>query len=579
MQTIAEYLTALVEQAVRAIGHEDETVDPCVATRDASHGDYQSNFALRLGKKLGREGPGPRGVAEQIVAALPDEPAVASVAIAGPGFINFTLEPEWLAGQLDARMRDERFGPPDAGQGRTVVMDYSSPNIAKRMHIGHLRSTIIGNALDRMHRWLGWTVIADNHLGDWGTPFGKLITAWHRERDEDAYAADPVGELQRLYEWSGDAAKNDERFMETARSETVKLQNREPETVALWQQFVDVSMAEFNQVYERLGVAFDEIRGESAYADELKPLVDDLLAQGIATESDGAVIIEFMPEDGKGLAKQPMLIRKADGAALYGTTDLATVRYRATHHNADRILILTDGRQQLHFRQVFAAARKMGFGNVDQQHVWFGTLRIEGAAASSRSGNVINLVDLLDEAERRTLKVVEERDEQGFLSEDERKEVARKVGVGTIKYFDLSQNPQSDINFAWDRALALDSGSAVYLEYAHARLKSLLRNAELEGQVPSVPPAIEHETERTLVVLANRTPEVVQLAVESCRPNLLADHLEALAGAVGPWWNQCPVLKGVPESVKARRLALAFGVAKALETGLGLLGIEAVERM
>ncbi|MEM6927420.1 MAG: arginine--tRNA ligase [Myxococcota bacterium] len=582
MQTIAEYLTARVQAAVQAIGHEDETVDACVATRDPSHGDYQSNFALRLGKKLGKAGPGPRGVAEQIVGALGDDPAIAAVAIAGPGFINFTLDDGWLAAQLAARAADPAFAPPSPGEGRTVVLDYSAPNIAKRMDVGHLRSTIIGNALDRMHRWLGWRVIADNHLGDWGTPFGLLITAWKRERDDEAYAADPVGELQRLYQWASKQKTDDPEFLDVARAETVKLQSKDPETLALWQTFVDASMDEFNGLYDRLDVTFDEVRGESAYADELQSLVEGLLAQGIATESEGAVIIEFEPSDGKGLAKQPMLIRKADGAALYGTTDLATARYRVETHKADRILILTDKRQQLHFRQVFAGARKMGLDNVDYQHVWFGTLLVDGAIPSSREGTAISLVDLLDEADRRTLAVMTDREEEpraGALSPEEREQVARTVAMAAVKYFDLSQNPQSDINFEWDRALSLDSGSAVYLLYAHARLRSILRNGGVDGTPPAAP-STAHPTERTLAVLANRTPEVVQTAVDSCRPNLLAEHLEALAGAVGPFWNQCPVLRDdVPAKVREARLSLVHGVASALATGLGLLGIEAVERM
>lgn len=585
MQTIAETLTTVVATAADALGHGDETVEPCVATRDPAHGDYQSNFAFRLGKKLRTN---PQEFAQTLVDVLPDHEAIAKVEVAGPGFVNFTLADTWLADQLAARMQAADFAAPTPGAGRTVVLDYSSPNIAKRMHVGHLRSTIIGNALDRMHRWLGWRVVADNHLGDWGTPFGKLITAWKLERDEAAYGADPVGELQRLYQLASERAKDDEAFLATARAETVRLQQKDADTVALWQQFVDASMAEFNRVYERLDVRFDEVRGESAYADELQALVDDLLAQGIATESDGAVIIEFVADDGKGLAKQPMLIRKADGAALYATTDLATARYRVQQHHADRILILTDKRQQLHFRQVFAGARKMGLTGVDYQHVWFGTLLIDGAVASSRKGNVITLVDLLDEAEARTLKVMAQRDEElmertgkaSELSETERQDIARMVGVASVKYFDLSQNPQSDINFSWDRALALDAGSAVSLQYAHARLRSLLRNAGVSDAVPEARPAATHPAERTLAVLANRTPEVVQLAAENCRPNLLAEHVEALAGAVGPFWNQCPVLRDdVPTDVRDARVALVYGVARALATCLGLLGIEAVERM
>ncbi len=575
MQTIAEHLTGLVEKAAAAAGHAEARVDPCVATRDPSHGDYQSNFAFRLGKQ---QGVNPRELASALVAHLPSDPAVARTEVAGPGFINFHLADEWMAEQLKARATHPDFGPPEAAGGRTVVIDYSSPNIAKRMHIGHLRSTIIGNALHRMHRWVGWEVVADNHVGDWGTPFGLLIVAWNRWRDDAAYAADPVGELQRLYQRASELKKDDPELLAEARAETVKLQAKDPVNLALWQQFVDVSMQEFNGLYERLGVEFDAVMGESAYADELAELVDDLLEQGIAEESEGAVVVPFDGSDGKGLGKNPLLVRKADGAALYGTTDLATVRHRVRVWHADRIVYLTDLRQQLHFRQVFAACRKMGFTEVELEHVWFGVLTIEGAVASTRAGTVINLTDLLDTAARKAFEIVTAKAPE--LPEEERRDIAEAVGVGAIKYFDLSQNPQSNIDFSWDKALSLDAGSSVYLQYAFARMSSILRKGGVADAPPDVLPSTDHPAERALVTLANRTPEVVITAVEAYRPNLLAEHLEALATAVGPFYEHCPVLKeGVPDELRDRRLALVFSVARALEAGLGLLGIRTIPRM
>ncbi len=575
MSTIADHLTALVRTAVEAAGHGDQPVDTCIATRDASHGDYQSNAAFRMAKRLGRV---PRELAAEIVPHLPADQAVAGVDIAGPGFINFTLRDEWLAAELRRRAADDRFEPPDAGAGRTVVIDYSSPNIAKRMHIGHLRSTIIGNALHRLHHWLGWKVIADNHVGDWGTPFGKLIVGWKRWLDQAAFDADPVGELQRLYQRSSEAASADEDFLAEARAETVKLQQRDAQTIALWESFVEASMSEFDELYERLGVRFDEVMGESAYGDQLQDLVQELLDAGVAEVSEGAVVVPFTGEDGKGLAKNPLLIRKADGAALYGTTDLATIRHRVEQWKADRVVYVVDLRQQLHFRQVFAGARKMGFTDVELQHVWFGVLKVAGAIAATRAGDVINLVDLLDTAAERAFEVVTEKNPA--LPEDERRSIAEAVGVGAVKYFDLSQNPQSNINFTWDKALSHDAGSSVYLQYAYARMQSILRKGGVADGSLDALPSTDHPAERTLAVLALRTPEVVIAATEAYRPNLLAEHLDALASAVGPFYDQCPVLReGVDPAVRARRLSLVHGVARALETGLDLLGIRAIARM
>lgn len=566
MPTVAAHLTALVAAAVGRVA-PGATVEPCVPTRDPAHGDYQSNVAFRLAKALKSN---PRAVAEDLARELRDDDAVERVEVAGAGFLNFRLKGEWLAAHL-------RTTPPAPrpSLGRTVVIDYSSPNIAKRMHVGHLRSTLIGNALDRTYRWLGWTVIADNHVGDWGTPFGKLIVAWHEWRDEAAYAADPVGELQRLYQLADERMKDDPGLLERARAATVRLQHKDPDAIALWERFVEASMAEFEEIYRRLGIRFDVVLGESAYDYGLQAMVDRLLAIGTAVESEGAIVVPF--ED-KGLADHPMLVRKADGAALYGTSDLVCIQYRLERWAPERIVYVVDTRQQLHFRQVFAAARKAGMDSTFV-HVWFGMLKFPGGAvASTRKGQTLNLADVLDTAAAKALDVVTAKSPD--LPEDERRAIAEAVGVGAIKYFDLSQNPQSDITFDWDRALSLDGGSAVYLQYAYARLHSILRNGGAADAPPDVPVAVEHPAERALAVLAARTPEAVEAAAEASKPNLLAEHLEALAKAVGPFYEACPVLReGVPSETRAARLALVHAVAEALRVGLDLLGIRAIPRL
>lgn len=577
MATVAQRLTELVQQAIIAAGIAEEgtAIEPCVPTNNPEHGDYQSNAAFRMAK-IARQNP--RALAQKVLDHLPDDPAIAEASLAGPGFLNLRLSDAWLADDVARRAGDDRLEGPLSGEGRTVVIDYSSPNIAKRMHVGHLRSTVIGNALDRLHRYLGWNVVADNHIGDWGTQFGKLIVMWRRDADEAAYEADPIGELQRLYQAFKPAAEEDPSLVDAARAETAKLQEGDEANVALWQRFIDASMEEFEGIYQRLGVAFDVVHGESFYRHELQSLIDGLLEKGIAEHSEGAVIVPFQPEDGKGLAKNPLLIRKSDGAALYGTTDLATARHRVATWDPDKVLYVTDTRQQAHFRQVIAAAKKMGLDGPEYVHAWFGMLKFPGGVvASTRSGEVVNLVDLLDSAADKAFDIIS--DKSPDIPEAERRDIAEAVATGTIRYFDLSQNPQSDITFTWDKAMSLDGGSAVYLMYAYARLHSILRKGEAVDGVAG-PVATEHPTERTLALLVARTPEAIQAAADTYRPNLLAEHLENLAKAVGPFYNECPILlDGVEVGVRQKRLALVFAVTRALAMGMDLLGIRAVERM
>ncbi|MCB9662718.1 MAG: arginine--tRNA ligase [Alphaproteobacteria bacterium] len=578
MSTLSQTLTELVQVAAAAAGHADAPValEPCVPTTDPAHGDYQSNHAFRLGKALRTN---PRQVAEAVRAALPAHPLVASVEVAGPGFLNFRLDDAALADALATAAADPRFGAPLPGAGRTLVIDYSSPNIAKRMHVGHMRSTLIGQALDRMFRFLGYAVVSDNHLGDWGTPFGMLIVAWDRWRDEEAFGDDPVAELLRLYQRFRAEAADDPALMEQARAETANLQAGEPRARSLWERFVAVSMAEFDQVYRRLGVRFDETLGESAYDAMLPGVVDDLLARGIAVEDEGAVIVRFDEADGKGLKDAVAVVRKRDGAATYTTTDVATIRYRMDRWTPDVIVYVTDVRQKQHFQQLFAIAARLGV-QADLRHVAFGMLKLaDGQVAASRSGGgLVSLVEVLDEAVRRARAVVDQRADE-IPDEAERAAIAEAVGLGAVRYADLSQNPQSDVTFDWDKMLALTGNTAVYLLYAHARCWSMLRTAGVDPGTPR-PLALIDPTERTLALSLLRLPEIVATAAEAARPNLLADHLFGLAQDFSAFYLACPVLKDdVEPAVREARLGLVAATARGMALGLELLGLTPLQRM
>ncbi len=572
--TISQILTTLVEQATAAAGHGSEPAEPALPTGNPAHGDYQSNHAFRLAKARKMN---PRAMAEAIRAAMPAHPAVTKVEVAGPGFLNFSLDDAWLCQHLEAQAGDPLGGIPQVGEGSTVVIDYSSPNVAKRMHVGHMRSTVIGNALDRLHRAAGYRVIADNHIGDWGTQFGKLMVAWRSWLDQDAYDADPIGELERLYVLFGERVKADPALEAAARAETAKLQQGDPENRALWERFIEVSLAEFNAVYARFGVRFDVVLGESAYNDALPGVLDELLAAGVAEISEGAAVIKFTDADGKGLADTVLVVRKVDGAYLYGTTDLATLRYRMATWGPRRVVYVTDTRQQLHFKQVFAAARRMGWTGPELIHTWFGMLKLpEGMVMATRGGSAVRLVDLLDEAARRARAVVDEKSPE--LPEAERAAIAEAVGVGAVRYADLSQNPQSDVTFDWDRMLSLEGNTAPYLMYSYARCRSIQRKGGISA--PTVEGlAVSHPHERELALALLRTPELVVAALETSRPNLLCDHLFGLAGAFNRFYYELPVLDAETPALRQSRLALVEAAARVLERGLGLLGVSALARM
>jgi arginyl-tRNA synthetase len=461
-----------------------------------------------------------------------------------------------------------------------VVVDYGGPNLAKEMHIGHLRSTIIGDAIKRALRAVGYDVVADNHLGDWGTQFGKLIVAYRKWLDKAAFDADPVAELLRLYikfqeesKTGEDDEGGDHPLVLEARAELVKLQQGDADNRALWQKFVDVSMSEFNRVYQRLGVEFDVVLGESFYNDRLAATVDRLIKDGIAEESQGALVVFFRKPDGTD-EMPPAIVRKADGGYNYTTTDVAGVLYRVERWSPARIIILTDERQQLHFRQFFAIARRLGV-TCALEHVWFGLMRLPEGTISTREGKLIHLEALLDEAETRALDVATQASPD--LPDADRRAIAKVVGIGAVKYNDLSKDRQTLVTFTWDKALSLTGNSGPYLQYAYARIQSILRKAAAEGATPGAIGTLE-ASERTLLTKLYDYGAAVEAVASTTRPHLLCDYLYDLAGAFSTFYTEHQVLKAEP-AVRASRLALIAMTARALKDGLGLLGIDVLPRM
>jgi arginyl-tRNA synthetase len=542
-------------------------------------GDLQTNAALQLAKSLGKK---PRDIAADIAAAIASHPAVEKTDIAGPGFVNVFLKDSYVAASVPSATKLRAIGA-----GQKVVIDFSSPNVAKPMHLGHIRSTILGDALQRTLRAVGYEVVGDNHIGDWGTQFGMLIVAWNKWLDAKAFAANPVAELVRLYRKfkteekaqggsesdDDDAPKTVTPLLAEARAELVKLQAGDATNVALWTKFIEVSRKEFDRVYTRLGVKFDVTHGESFYNDRLASTVQMLLDKGIAKIDQGAAVV-FFDKATDGAELPPYIVRKADGGYNYATSDIAGLEYRMETWNPSRILIVTDERQQLHFRQLFAVGRRLGV-QASLEHLWFGMMTLDGKVIQTREGEVISLESMLDEAEARSLAVATESNPE--LSEAERREVARVVGIGAIKYNDLSRERQSAIDFVWERALALSGNTAPYLQYAYARTRSILRKGAADGAEPGEIGAL-NPVERRLAMQLLAYGEIVETVARTTRPHHLCEYLFALAQLFSAFFNECPVLKAEP-AVRASRLRLCAIVAETLAAGLHLLGIETLERM
>lgn len=553
-----------------AFGGQDWSSVRVQPATDTRFGDFQCNDAMQAAKALHQA---PRAIADAVVKALPLPPMLEKAEVAGPGFINLTVSPAWLAEQVGALSARPRFGIPDVGRNKTLVIDYSSPNVAKPMHIGHIRSTVIGNAIDRMYRALGYRVIADNHLGDWGTQFGILIQGYRAFLTDEERAALTVELLERVYVQSYNRTKEEPAWLEACKAELVKLQQGDPENRAVWERFIAISLDEFDRIYKRLDVGFDLTRGESFYNGTLGETVQVLQDKGLAVESEGALVVR-LDDDGMPVC----IVRKSDGGFNYAATDIATVRSRVEEFRPDRIVYVTDERQQLHFRQFFAVCAKLGY-TTRLEHVWFGLMRLPEGTFSTRQGNVIKLDALLDEAERRALEIVKAANSE--MPEAEQKALAAAIGIGAIKYADLSHDPQTLIVFTWEKALALEGNSGPYLQYAYARVCSLLDKyaAQVSGAEPLANALLLADpVEKTLALQLLQFPAAVLRAAEAYKPSVLADYLFGLSQTYSSFYQRSPVLKAEP-AVRDSRIRLCAMVAQVLAEGLGLLGIRTPRRI
>jgi arginyl-tRNA synthetase len=562
-------LGARVETALAAVGAPDAAALVVPATRP-EFGDYQANGVMAAAKRLARR---PRDLAADVIAALDLSGIASHVDVAGPGFVNVRLDDEFIAARIasDAPLLSPVAVP------QTIVVDYSSPNLAKEMHVGHLRSTIIGDAMARLLEALGHRVIRQNHVGDWGTQFGMLLAYLDDSGEDSSLLAD----LERFYQAAKQRFDTDPDFAERARRRVVALQSGDATSVALWRRFIAISLGHCQAIYDRLGVTLEpaDVRAESAYNDELPRIVADLAQQGLLTVSEGARCV-FLPEfTGKDGAPLPMIVQKSDGGFLYSTTDLAAIRYRCGQLRADRILYFVDARQSLHFRQLFAVARAAGFATEDLslEHHPFGTiLGTDGRPFRSRDGGLVKLAELLDEAVARAYRLVSEKDPS--LPDAERAAIARTVGIGAVKYADLSKNRTTDYVFDWNTMLSFEGNTAPYLQYAVTRIRSLFRRGEIDAADLHGAPVLEEPAERALALSLARFQEVVDDVAAEAMPHLLCSYLMELAAHYMRFYEQCPVLSAT-DGVRRSRLLLCQRVVLTLEQGLALLGIGTVERM
>ncbi len=559
------------------LGPEEADADPVLRRSDRPGVDYQANAAMALAKRAGRN---PRELAEAIVAAAEIDDLVEAVEVAGPGFINLTLRADYLASEVEATAADERLSVPAVAAPETVVIDYSGPNVAKEMHVGHLRSTVIGDALARVLGFVGHRVVRQNHLGDWGTQFGMLIEHLADEGWESS-ADHTIGDLNELYQAASRKFAEDAAFAERARQRVVALQAGDADTIAVWQDLVEESERHFELVYERLGVTLtpEDYKAESFYNPVLDQVASELEEMGLARIDDGALCAfppGFTGRDGSPL---PLIIRKSDGGYGYQATDLAAVRYRTTEVGGTRLVYAVDARQAQHLNMVFAVAEQAGWlgGGRRAEHVAFGMILGEdNKPYKTRSGENVKLIDLLDEAVDRAAGAVAEKNPA--LDDVERTEVADAIGIGAVKYADLSNDRVKDYVFDWDRMLSFDGNTAPYLQYAQVRARSILRRAEV-ADPGAGPIRIEHPAERALALQLLSFDDAVQQAADHLQPHRLATYLFELAQSFTTFFEACPVLRADTESERASRLALTDLTARTLATGLDLLGIHAPERM
>jgi arginyl-tRNA synthetase len=550
---------------------------------DPRFGDYQTNAALVLGKQRGEN---PKTLAEKIVDCLDVGELCEPPSIAGIGFINFTLRADAVKKKAGELLLDERLGVATAESKKRIVIDFGSPNVAKPMHVGHIRSIVLGDALARIASFLGHEVIRDNHIGDWGTQFGMVIWGWKNLLDRQSLARDPLAEIVRIYKETNQRATSDPQIREACRQELVKLQAGDRENLDIWNECVAFSMQDFEHVYKLLDIHYDIQCGESFYNDRLPATVDRLLKSGIAEISEGAVVVFFrdIPE----LADKPCIIRKRDGGFNYATTDIATVDYRINELKANTVWVVVGAPQVLHFKQIFEIARREGY-TADFRHIPFGSILGEDRKLmKTRSGENVPLRELLEEACRRARKIVEEKNPD--LNEADKIDIAQRIGIGAVKYADLSQYRMTDYVFSWDRMLSLQGNTAPYLQNAYVRIRSIFRKAVatplwgVEAQKGHRPVATIEKltlTDRSEINLAKRLcqfAEIVPQVLNDFRPNILANYLFELANSFHTFYEACPVLKS-EEPVRSSRLALCDLSGQVLQRGLDLLGIKVPEKM
>jgi arginyl-tRNA synthetase len=568
METFQSLLAKKLSNALTAAGLPG--AGELTPATDPRFGDYQTNAALVLGKQRGEN---PREVAEKIVGYLNVGDVCEPPVIAGPGFINFTLRPRAVAEKTASILGDERLGVAETESPRRIVIDFGSPNVAKPMHVGHIRSTVLGDALSRIATFLGHEVIRDNHIGDWGTQFGMVIYGWKTLLDQRALQQNPLAEIVRIYKETNALATSDPQVREACRQELVKLQAGDKENIDIWNECVAFSMQDFEHVYEMLDIHYDIQCGESFYNDRLPDVVERLLKAGIAEISDGAVVVFFrdIPE----LADKPCIIRKRDGGFNYATTDIATVDYRLDDLKADSVWYVVGAPQILHFKQIFEIARRQGY-QADLRHITFGSILGEDRKLmKTRSGENVPLRELLEEACRRARKIIDEKNPD--LDEAEKIDVAQKIGIGAVKYADLSQYRMTDYVFLWDRMLSLQGNTAPYLQNAYVRIRSIFRKAG--ESAPKIAKLILGDSAE--INLAKRLchfAEIVPQVLNDFRPNILANYLFELADNFHTFYEACPVLKS-EEPARSSRLDLCDLTARVLYRGLDLLGIKVPEKM
>lgn len=572
-QLIQQALTQLVADGVLPDG-----LTPAIQVenaRDKTHGDFASNIAMMLAKPAGLK---PRDLAEKLIAALPADPQVSKVEIAGPGFLNFFQNTQALASRLDAALADAKLGVHKAGAVQKVVIDMSAPNLAKEMHVGHLRSTIIGDAVARVLEFLGDDVVRQNHVGDWGTQFGMLMAYL----EENPITSEELSDLENFYRAAKKRFDESSDFADRARGLVVKLQAGDPECLKLWTRFKDISLSHCQKTYELLNVKLTmaDVMGESAYNDDLANVVNDLKAKGMLVESNGAQCVfldEFKNAEGEPL---PVIIVKADGGYLYATTDLAAVRYRSGVLKADRALYFVDQRQALHFQQVFAVARKAGFVThpMDMEHMGFGTMNgADGRPFKTRDGGTVKLIDLLNEAKERAYALVKEKNPQ--LPEDELRAIAKVVGIGAVKYADLSKHRTSDYSFNFELMLNFEGNTAPYLLYAYTRVAGVFRKLgkgfdEVDGEI-----LLQAAQEQDLAARLAQFGEILNNVAEKGTPHVLCSYLYDVAGLFSSFYENCPIIAAETPQQQQSRLRLAALTGRTLKQGLELLGLETLERM